>query len=143
MPHPTIPSLVLQHIFNNYLYCQDQLFFANLFLDQLNINDQCLLMILRNARQIDLQQLCEAMLLDDSQYILTDGQLRSSNSTYSWPTILERAFDVLTFNRVWGYFKTNLFHLYTRLFSFSPFFYRPQYSLVDVFKIPCKFNKHT
>ena len=141
MSHLPLPNLVLQNIFNQFLDCYDQLFFSKLFCNQLTINDRSLAMRLRRSHPVDIRQFFIQSLSCYDQYSIIGEEMASQNSTGSYPVTLERAFDVDTFNRTWGYSSTNLFHLYSRLFSFSPFFYRPQYPLVDIFKVSCKLDK--
>lgn len=140
MQRTSLPTTVVHNILANYLRTHDQLIFAKIFRNHLVINNQTLATILRQALPIDLRLSSDPMIMDNNQYIIENNLVTERSSSLSWPITVERAFDVDTFNRTWGHFSTELFSLYSRLFSYSPFFYRPQYPLVDVFNVPCKFS---
>ena len=139
MQQQILPSTVLHYLLNNYLHSHDQLIFAKIFHTNLVINDQSLATILRHARSTNLHHLSHPILIDNNRYIYDGDRVSLPNSAVNWSMTLAHVFNIDTFNRVWGYFSTDLFRLYSRLFSFCPFFYRPQYPLIDVFKIPCEF----
>ena len=134
-----LPNTVLHSILTNYLTAHDQLNFAKLFRGHLFINNQSLAAILRRAVPTDLRHLSAQIITDSDRYLASNDHVTERISNLNWSITLERAFDITTFNRTWGHFSTPLFSLYSRLFSYSPFFYRPQYPLVDVFNVPCKF----
>ena len=140
MQRTSLPTTVLHNILANCLRTHDQLIFANMFRSHLVINNQSLATILRRALPIDLRHLSDQIIRDNDRYIIANNRVTERNSDLSWPITLERAFDIDIFNQTWGHFSTQLFSLYSRLFSYSPFFYRPQYQLVDVFNVPCKFT---
>ena len=141
MQRASLPTTVLHNIFANCLRAHDQLIFSKMFRRHLVINNQTLATILRLALPSDLHHLSDPIVRDNHRYIVGNNRVTERHSSLSWPITLERAFDVETFNRTWGHFSTELFALYSRLFSYSPFFYRPQYPLVDVFNVLCKFTE--
>ncbi|CAF0877434.1 unnamed protein product [Adineta steineri] len=68
--------------------------------------------MLRSSSQINLTELFRSIIRNYSKYIEINECLRIENSTVSWPYILPR------------------------LFSYSPFIYRPNYTLVNIFDVP-------
>jgi len=133
-----LPLLVIQNIVDNYLTCHDQLTFSHSLTEYLHINDRLLATILRSSYEIDLSYLSRAIIRNNSRYIEQEQSLSLRNTSISWPYLLPRSFDFNTLNKVWAYYRTDLFSLYARLFSYSPFVYRPKYTLVNIFKVPCK-----
>ena len=77
MAQPTLPSIVLHHILNNYRNCYDQLIFAKVFHQYLVINDRPLSTILRRARPTDLRQLSIQSMVDHDRYIFKDDRVTS------------------------------------------------------------------
>ena len=138
MNHPYLPSTVMHDLVNKYLICHDQLKVSYVLKDYLYINEQIFVSILRLSRHINLKHIFDRFIQHNARYIKEEHRISVYNATISWPYILSQSFDVETLNKVWLYHSTDLFQLYTRLFSYSPFVYQPNYTLVDIFDVPCK-----
>ncbi|CAF4065563.1 unnamed protein product, partial [Adineta steineri] len=136
MNRDILPSLVIQKIVDNSLTCHDQLIVSHTLHEYLYVNDGFLATILRSSNQINLYYLFQAIITDNSYYIQKEESVLLKDTLISWPYLLPQSFDVHTLNKVWAYYRTDLFSLYVRLFSYSPFVYRPKYTLVNIFKVP-------
>jgi hypothetical protein len=139
MNHPLLPATVIHDLINNYLTCHDQLKTGHVLKDYLDINEQILATILRSSYHICLKNLFDPLITKSFRYVKEPYRVSVRQSVISWPYNLPQSFDLNTFNKVWVYHSTHLFQLYTRLFSYSPFVYQPNYTLVDIFDVPCKF----
>jgi hypothetical protein len=134
------PSTVLYDIVKNYLIGHDQLKISFLAKKYLYLNEGNFASILRSTNEVDLGDFIRAIIDHNSPYVQTRQRLYLRKTNISWPCILPKSFDVNTFNKVWAFYTTDLFSLYVRLFSYSPFFYRPDFTLLDLFEFPCKFS---
>jgi len=138
MNYENLPSTIIYEIFNNYLNCHDQLKFTYVFNNKLYINERMMSTILRSSPEIDLRQLFRRITQNTSHYLERKDRIYLRNTSMSWPYILPRSFDVNTLNKLWAYYHTDVFSLYCRLFSYTPFVYQPSRTLIDVFDVPCK-----
>lgn len=132
----TLPLIVIQDIVDNYLTCHNQLTVTYALTEYVHVNNGLFATILKSSHQIDLSYLCQTIIRNNSRYTEQERSLLLRNTSISWPYLLPRSFD---FNKVWAYYRTDLFSLYVRLFSYSPFVYQPNYTLVNIFNVPCKF----
>ncbi|CAF3640616.1 unnamed protein product [Rotaria socialis] len=140
MNHPKLPSTVMHDLINVNLICNDQLKVSYILKDYLCINEQIFATILRSSCNLNLKNLFNDCIKDSIQYVQEEHRIIVKNSTISWPYILPQSFDLRTLNKVWAYYATDLFALYTRLFSYSPFVYRPKHTLIDIFELPFVFR---
>ncbi|CAF4070262.1 unnamed protein product, partial [Rotaria magnacalcarata] len=140
MNHPKLPSTVMHDLINVNLICNDQLKVSYVLKDYLCINEQIFATILRSSSNLNLKNLFNDCIKDSIQYVQEEHRIIVKNSTISWPYILPQSFDLRTLNKVWAYHTTDLFALYTRLFSYSPFVYRPKHTLIDIFEVPFVFR---
>ena len=129
MNHPKLPWTVMHDLVNNYLTCHDQLKVSYVLNNYLCINEQSFANILRSSCHLNLKKLFNRFIKCSKRYIQHEHGVSVKNATISWPYILPQSFDVHTFNKVWLYYSTDLFSLYTRLFSYSPFVYQPKHAL--------------
>ncbi|CAF2149136.1 unnamed protein product [Rotaria magnacalcarata] len=132
----TLPSIVTQDIVDSYLTCHDQVIASHTLTEYFHINDGLLSTILISAHQIDLCNLFRTLIKNNSRYIEQEESFLFRDTLISWPYLLPRSFDFITLNKVWAYYCTDLFCLYVRLFSYSPFVHRPKYTIINIFKVP-------
>lgn len=105
----------------------------------LDISDYHLIKLLHKRPNISLMTEVDSLIrMFKSPYFILDDKIGVVLSTNKWNTFVYGSFKLNMIEKSLKYFCTSVFCLYSRLWSFTPFYYSATYPTVEIFNYPCK-----
>ncbi|CAM4971320.1 unnamed protein product [Rotaria socialis] len=103
--------------------------------EQLTISNHHLIQLLHSKSILPLKNEINLLInMYKSPYIIIDNSISVSMSSLRWNNFVYGAFQLNVIKKSLKYYSTNLFFLYSRLWSFTPFYYEASYPTVDLFQ---------
>jgi hypothetical protein len=134
---PLLPN-ELMDLISEELTGMDLLHFTIAALDYLDISNHQLARLLRGQRTVALDKEIKSLTsMRNSPYVIVEQSIALPLSSHKWNHFVYGPFKLDTAQRSLKYFPTTLFFLYTRLWSFTPFYYDACYPILDIFQHPC------
>ena len=136
--HILLPTIITKEI-SEEITGIDLFHFTLAMYHDLDVTDYRLIKLLHNRPNISLMSQIDSLIrMFKSPYFIFDDKLGVIFSTSKWNTFIYGPFNLSIIEKSLKYFSTNVFCLYSRLWSFSPFYYSATYPTLEIFNYSCK-----
>ena len=136
-PVPALP-VELIHLLSQYLTGIDLFHFTLINYGYVDRTDYYLIRLLRGQFQSSLiEKVHELIDMYNSPYMILEDGIGVILSEQKWRNVVYGPFKINIIEKSLKYFSTTIFFLYSRLWSFSPFYYEVSYPTLDIFNYPC------
>ncbi|CAF4108146.1 unnamed protein product [Adineta steineri] len=133
---PVLPSEMIDRL-SEELSGDDLFHFTLINYYYLGISNHHLIRLLSRQTSILLiKEINELIAMYKSPYMIFENYVGVQLSPCKWNNMIHGPFTVHATQKSLKYFSTSIFFLYTRLWSFTPFYYEASYPTLNIFNYP-------
>ncbi|CAF3928757.1 unnamed protein product [Adineta steineri] len=134
---PVLPSEMIDRL-SEELSGDDLFHFTLINYYYLGISNHHLIRLLsRQTNILLIKEINELIAMYKSPYMVFENYVGVQLSPCKWSNMIHGPFTVHATQKSLKYFSTSVFFLYTRLWSFTPFYYEASYPTLNIFNYPC------
>ena len=100
-------------------------------------NDHLMRLLSRQSSMSLIKETHALVQMTNSPYMIVEDGIGVVLSSHKWKNAVHGPFKLNVIQKSLKYFSMDLFFLYTRLWSFNPFYYEACYPTLDIFNYSC------